>query len=87
MSDPKPEKEGRWWVLRYWQDDFQDGRRIRKRKRARLAKATTPEREVRKIALELLRPINQGLVPLGSAMQFNEYVDSTYIPVVLPQMA
>jgi integrase len=86
-QDPKPEKEGRWWVLRYWQDEFQEGRRIRKRKRARLAKATVPEREARKIALEFMRPINQGLVPLGSAMEFAEFVDGTYVPVVLPQMA
>jgi site-specific recombinase XerC len=42
---------------------------------------------VRKIAAEFLRPVNQGLVPLGSASGFTEYVDGTYIPVVLEQMA
>ena len=42
---------------------------------------------MRKIAAEFLRPVNQGLVPLGSASGFSEYVDRTYIPVVLEQMA
>jgi integrase len=45
------------------------------------------EREVRKIALEFLRPINQGLVTIGSATNFNEFLDRTYVPVVLPRMA
>ena len=40
-----------------------------------------------KIAAEFLRPVNQGLVPLGSASGFTEYVEETYVPVVLEQMA
>jgi integrase len=46
-----------------------------------------PEREVLKIASEHLRPMNQGLVTVGSATNFTEFVDSVYIPVVLPKMA
>ena len=87
FQDPKPRKEGALWVLYYWQDEFIDDERRRRKKRHKLAPGTTPEREVRKIAAEFLRPINQGLVPLGSATRFTEYVDGTYIPVVLEQMA
>src|SRR6516162_2639344 len=81
-QNPKPEREGNQWVLRYWRDEFINGERIRKRKREFLAPATMPEREVRKIALEFLRPLNQGLLPIGAAAGFNDFVDGTYIPVV-----
>lgn len=87
FQDPKPRKEGAFWVLYYWRDEFIDGERRRRKKRQKLAPGATPEREVRKIAAEFLRPVNQGLVPLGSATGFSEYVDGTYIPVVLEQMA
>ncbi len=84
---PKPKKRGKWWCLRYWQDQFIDGRRIRKRVRINLAPATMPEREVAKIAAEHLRPMNQGLAAVGSATKFAHFVDEVYIPVVLPKMA
>ncbi len=61
FQDPKPQRLGKWWYLLTWQDEFVEGRRIRKRKRIKLAPATMPEREVRKIAAEMLRPLNQGL--------------------------
>ena len=86
-QNPKPEREGHQWVLRYGSDEFVKGERARKRKREVLAPATMPEREVRKIALEFLRPLNQGLVSIGSATNLGDFVDGTYIPVVLPQMA
>ena len=46
-----------------------------------------PERENKRIAAELLRPLNQGLESIGSATKFTVYVDETYIPVVMPLMA
>src|SRR3954451_13690371 len=61
FQDPKPERRGKWWVLRFWQDVFEDGRRTRKRKRIKLAPSSMGEREVLKIAAEHLRPMNQGL--------------------------
>ena len=84
---PKAERRGKYWVLRYWQDEFKNGRRARERKRIRLAPASMAEREVKKIAAEHLRPMNQGLVTLGSATNFSEFVDNVYVPVVLPKMA
>jgi hypothetical protein len=53
----------------------------------RIAPATVPEREARKIAAEYLRPQNQGLELIGSATNFSEYVENTYKPLLMPLMA
>jgi hypothetical protein len=87
FQDPKPFKRGVWWCLTYWQDDFSNGEPKRKRVWAKLAPASMPEREVKKIAAELLRPLNQGLESIGSATNFAKYVNGTYIPVVMPLLA
>jgi len=87
FQDPKPQRLGKWWYLLTWQDEFIEGRRIRKRKRIKLALTTMPEREVRKIAAEMLRPLNQGLISIGSGTKFEDFVESVYKPTVLPVMA
>jgi integrase len=87
FQDPKPQRLGKWWYLLTWQDEFKEGRRIRKRKRIKLALATMPEREVRKIAAEMLRPLNQGLISIGSGTKFEDFVESVYKPTVLPALA
>jgi integrase len=87
FQDPMPRKEGRWWYILTWQDELRNGRRTRKRRRIKLAPGTMPEREVRKIAAELLRPVNQGLITVGSATTFNEYTEAVYIPTMLPLLA
>jgi integrase len=87
FQDPKPFKRGAWWCLLYWQDEFVGGNLKRVRKWAKLAPATMGEREVRKIAAETLRPMNQGLESRGSATPFGSYVESTYKPTVLPLLA
>ncbi|MFI5110067.1 MAG: tyrosine recombinase XerC [Terriglobales bacterium] len=46
-----------------------------------------PEREVKKLAAEYLRPINQGLESIGSATNFTHYVENTYKPVMMPLIA
>ncbi len=87
FQSPKPFREGNWWWINPWRDEFQDGKLIRKRKRIKVAEATIPEREARKIAAEMLRPMNQGLESIGSATPFGTYVDATYRPTVLPVLA
>jgi integrase len=87
FQEPRPKRDGRWWYLLFWQDEFENGRRVRKRKRVKLAPTTMPEREVKKIAAEHLRPLNQGLVSIGSATKFEEYVEGVYRPTVMPLMA
>src|SRR5450759_470 len=67
FQDPIPKREGNFWYLLCWQDSFSGGVRTRKRQRKKLAPASMPEREVRKIAAEILRPLNQGLISIGSA--------------------
>jgi len=84
---PKPKKENNFWYVRIWQDSFENGARIRKRQRIKLAPATMSLREVQKIADEILRPINQGLITVGSAVNFGDYVEREYIPGDLPFLA
>jgi len=69
---PKPRTEGRQWVIYYWDDEFNNGERRRKKKRHVLGPATMGEREAEKIRDEFLRPLNQGLVNIGSATKFED---------------
>ena len=75
FQNPDPKREGKWWYLRLWQDVFVGHVSTRRRQRIKLAPASMPEREVKKIAAEMLRPMNQGLITIGSAVNFEEYVD------------
>ena len=84
---PAPRKEGRQWVIYYWDDEFVGEERRRKKKRYVLGPASMGEREAEKVRDEFLRPLNQGLVNIGSATKFADYVESVYSPVVLPTMA
>jgi integrase len=87
FQSPEPERSGNWWYLRYWTDVFENGKLIRKRVRYKLAPADKGEREIKKIAAEHLRPLNQGLQSIGSATLFADYVDNTYNTTMLPLMA
>jgi integrase len=86
-QDPEPFKRGTWWYVQYRQDVFSAGQLKRKKVWRKLAPATMPEREVKKIAAEMLRPLNQGLESIGSATNFTKYVNETYTPVVMPLLA
>lgn len=87
FQDPTPQIRGQWWVLRYWEDSFIAGKKKRIQRRVRLAPARMNPREVRKLAVEHLRPLNQGLEVIGSATNFQLYVENTYQPVILPLLA
>jgi len=87
FQNPVPKREGKWWYLLYWLDTFSDGKITRKRKRHKLALRDIPEREAKKMAAEFLRPMNQGLVPIGAATKFEEYVETVYKSTLLPLLA
>jgi integrase len=87
FQNPKPERTGKFWYIRVRQDSFENGRNIRKLVRLKIAPASMLEREAKKISAELVRPMNQGLISIGSAVTFGEYVQSEYIPTVLPLLA
>jgi hypothetical protein len=78
FQDPKPFREGHWWWITPRKDEFVDGKLERVRTRVKVCEAEISEGEARKMAAELLRPMNQGLEAIGSAMHFTEYVNSTY---------
>jgi integrase len=84
---PQPKKEGKFWYLLIREDVIEKGRRTRKRKRVKLAPATMGEREVKKMAAEVLRAQNQGLITSGSAVTFGEFVESVYRPTLMPTFA
>ena len=87
FQDPTPVRRGNWWTILVWKDHFTGDERRRKRERVKLAPAAMPEREVRKMAAEYLRPLNQGLETIGGATNFTHYVEQEYIPVALKAMA
>ena len=84
---PTPFRRGRWWYIRPVVDVRVGGHSERQQQRIRLAPATLPLREVQKIADEKLRPLNQGLESITSAMQFAEYVSTQYESLELPLLA
>jgi integrase len=59
----------------------------RKLKRIKLGPATMPAREAAKVAAEFLRPVNQGMISAGSAVSFNQYVETTWMPTEIPLLA
>jgi integrase len=87
FQDPKPRRRGAWWTIQVRQDVFVDGNLKRSNRRVRLGPATMLEREVRKIAAEYLRPLNQEMQNIGSATNFAHYVQYTYLAVVMPLLA
>ena len=87
FQDPKPRRRGHWWMIQIRQDVIVDGELKRSNKRVRLAPATMTEREVRKVAAEYLRPLNQGMQGIGSATNFAQYVNREYVEVVMPLLA
>ena len=84
---PVPFREGHWWWIKVYTDEFRDGKRQRIRKRLKVAPATTIVREAQKIASEMLRPMNQGLESIGSATPFGTYVETDYRTTKLPLLA
>src|ERR1700674_586509 len=87
FQDPEPEVVGNWWQVRVYRDEYENGRKVRKRTRIRLAPASMPVREVQKIKAEYLRPINQGLISAGSATPFESFVNTVYNTTAMPLMA
>ena len=83
-QNPRPSKEGNFWYLRIWQNVPSAAR---KRERIKLAPASMPEREVRKLAAEKLRSVNRSIITAGSAVNFMHFVDETYTSTLLPLLA
>src|SRR5580693_5905447 len=84
----RQKRRGAWWTLRFRQDEIVNGKPTRIRKEVRIALVgNTSERDARRLAAEHLRPLNQGLESIGSAINFENYVEKTYIPLGMPLLA
>src|SRR6202035_2219044 len=86
-QDPKPRKHGNHWTIVVWKDEFQNGKLQRSQVRVRLAPLEAKWREVLRLKDEYLRPLNQGLISIGSATNFRAFVQTTYIPLEMPLLA
>jgi integrase len=92
-QNPRPEIHGDWWTIRLWKDTFINGEHQRIKDRVRVAPVIqqngkpTPMLTVKKRVDEILGPLNQGLETIGSATNFGQYVECTYIPTALVTMA
>ena len=86
-QQPKPELWRNHWWIRIRQDEMIGGILTRKLKRIKLGPATMPAREAAKVAAEFLRPVNQGMISAGSAVSFNQYVETTWMPTEIPLLA
>lgn len=87
FQDPQPEKLGRAWYIRVWEDVYTGGVRTRKRKRIKLAAADKGLREVQKLAADRLRKLNSGLVQVGAGVNFMHYIENEYRTKYLPTLA
>jgi integrase len=86
-QDPQPRKHGNYWTIVVWKDEIQNGKPKRRQIRIRLAPLETKWRELLRLKDELLRPLNQGLISIGSATNFRTFVRTTYIPLEMPLLA
>jgi hypothetical protein len=85
--EPQPKKHGNYWTIVVWKDEFHDGKPQRRQVRVRLAPLDTKWREILRLKDEYIRPLNQGLIAIGSATNFSNYVQQTYIPLEMPLLA
>lgn len=88
VQHPKPVKKGRWWwvLVRKYVVVAGQGL-VRKKVRERVGPATMGQREAAKRAEEIVGSLNKGLQDIGSATNFTDYVNSTYIPAELSLLA
>jgi hypothetical protein len=69
------------------EDNFRNGKLYRVFRRIRIAPSKTNKIEAQKLADEILDPLNKGLISIGSGTNFRNYVETTYIPLIMPLLA
>jgi len=87
FQSPKPRRRGAWWVIDVRKDVLEKGRVRRKKTTVRLTSSDKPWYEVRRLADEYLRKLNNSLETIGAATNFEHFVTSTYKRLVLPLTA
>lgn len=84
---PKPEIHGKYWTIVVRKDEFRDGKLVRTRERVRLALASEPERKVLKLRDAHVNPLNTELPNIGSATNFQQFTEDTYMELEMPELA
>jgi integrase len=78
---PTPFREGRWWWVRVWMDDFEKGGRGLKR--VKLGPVELSTREAERLRDDYVRPMNQNIQSVGAATKFSAWV-ADYRAAVMP---
>lgn len=78
-QSPTPKVHANFWTILVRVDEFADGKPVRKLKRVRLAPANAAERVVIKLRDDYVRPMNTTFSGVGSATNFKEFVQGTYL--------
>lgn len=71
------------WLLQYYDTEFADGKKTRKRKCVRLAPANgeyPTKKSVESFAVKYLLPANSGQLPSESATRLVDYIQFVYLP-------
>jgi len=86
-QEPEPKRHGKHWTIVVWEDPLPDGQLKRRQRRIRLAPLDTPWRKVLRLRDERLKPVNQGMLAFGSATNFGNFVEETYVKSEMPLLA
>ena len=86
-QDPEPFREGKFWWILYREDVFVNGKPDRKRKRHKLGPSEMLEAEAKRLAADKLRPLNAPDNLATSAISFEEFIETIYMPQVTPLIA
>jgi integrase len=79
-------QHGKWWTIVVWKDVFQDGKPKRKQVRVRLAPIDVSEKQAQRARDQYLRQLNESLSAIGSATNFQNFVEGTYVPLEMNQV-
>jgi integrase len=81
-------KSGGNWYLRFYRDEVENGKIVRRRvcqKLARYDDLHRTKKSVRQYAEKILSPLNSGKLQPESAQTVSEFIESTYLPFVREQ--
>ena len=82
-------KKGRSWYVRYREDVIENGQVVRKQRCEKIAdydpNRYRSEKDVRPLAAEKLKPLNENRVSAESAMTLAQFIDGFWMPYVRQQ--
>jgi len=87
FQSPRPKRRGGRWSILKWEYGHKEKPNNRKLKRITVGPARLSFREAQRIAAEIVRPENQGLITPSGGATLKEFLETVYRPTVLPLFA